>query len=332
MEIKKLTEKVGAVVIGRNEGQRLVTCLSSLKTQLENIIYVDSGSTDNSIEEAQKLGIEIIELDLSVPFTAARARNEGARLLLEQSSIDYIQFVDGDCEVQQNWLNEAFSFLEKKTDYAVACGRRRERYPEQSCLNELCDIEWDTPVGDALSCGGDALIRVSAFKQIKGYNSTLIAGEEPEMCFRLRSNGWKIARLKQEMTLHDAAMTKLSQWWKRAERAGYAYANGFALHGKSQEKFKKKEVVSIAFWGGFLPLVVFALSMINIWLMCLIVIYPCQVLRVGFRDFVKKVRKPRQSFMYALSSIFAKFPQSVGLLGFYKNKLKGQRASIIEYK
>jgi glycosyltransferase involved in cell wall biosynthesis len=120
MEIKKLTEKVGAVVIGRNEGQRLVTCLSSLKTQLENIIYVDSGSTDNSIEEAQKLGIEIIELDLSVPFTAARARNEGARLLLEQSSIDYIQFVDGDCEVQQNWLNEAFSFLEKKN--RLCCG------------------------------------------------------------------------------------------------------------------------------------------------------------------------------------------------------------------
>jgi glycosyltransferase involved in cell wall biosynthesis len=324
--------KLGAVVIGRNEGDRLIACLVALKKQVKHIVYVDSGSTDNSIVEAKKMGIETIELDLSVPFTAARARNEGAQTLIDMFSIDYIQFVDGDCEVQQCWINKAVNFLENKPDYAVACGRRRERYPKQSIFNTLCDIEWSTPIGEASSCGGDALIRVSAFNQINGYNPSLIAGEEPEMCFRLRANGWKIARLDEEMTLHDAAMTKCAQWWKRAERAGFAYANGFDLHGNSVEKFKKKEVLSITLWGGILPLVIGMLSVINIWFISLFFIYLCQVFKIGLRDSFKKVREPKESFLYAFSSVFAKFPQLIGVLGFYKNKLRGQTASIIEYK
>ncbi|ODN65414.1 glycosyltransferase family 2 protein [Methylophaga muralis] len=245
---------IGAVVIGRNEGERLKQCLNSLVNELEYIVYVDSGSTDGSVALAQAIGVVVVSLDMTQPFTAARARNAGLATLVENySSIDYVQFVDGDCEVQSGWITKAKDFLDTHPDFAAVCGRRRERYPDASIYNQLCDIEWDTPIGEARACGGDALFRLTALQTVDGYREGLIAGEEPEMCYRMRQLGWKIMRLDAEMTLHDAAMTRFGQWWKRNQRAGHAYAESYALHGNDQEHFRKKETRSIVILGVINP-------------------------------------------------------------------------------
>ena len=182
---------IGAVVIGRNEGDRLKQCLTSLCNDIEHIVYVDSGSTDGSVEMALEMSVRVVELDMTKPFTAARARNAGLAVLLESNpQLDYVQFVDGDCEVQRSWLGLAFEFLSSHPDFAAVCGRRRERYPTATIYNQLCDIEWDTPIGEAKACGGDALFRVSALTSVDGYQDSLIAGEEPEMCFRMRQGGF----------------------------------------------------------------------------------------------------------------------------------------------
>ena len=322
---------VGAVVIGRNEGERLRVCLESIRKQLKYVIYVDSGSTDSSVELAESLGVYVVNLDLTIPFTAARARNEGAKALLKLNpQIEFIQFVDGDCEVQAGWLDQAYVFLKESVDYAIACGRRRERYPDASVLNKLCDIEWNTPIGDTKSCGGDALIRVKAFQQVNGYNESLIAGEEPEMCFRLRQRGWKIRRLDVEMTLHDAAMTRVSQWWKRHKRAGHAYAESYYLHGQSQERFRFKEVRSNVFWSLILPTLLI-LSLLQPLMLWLLLVYPLQIMRLTVRD-AKKYFPLSVSLIVASSNVLSKFPQTLGIMTFYKNFLTGKRQKIIEYK
>jgi len=323
---------IGAVVIGRNEGKRLVTSLESIVSQVEHIVYVDSGSTDSSLEVAQKMGVDTVSLDLSTPFTAARARNEGAFYLLQHyPTIQYIQFIDGDCEMQPLWIPVAIKFLEQHTDYAVICGRRRERFPDKSIYNLLCDIEWDTPIGDALACGGDALIKVDAYRQVNGYRDELIAGEEPEMCFRLRRLDWKVYRFNAEMTLHDAAMTKFSQWWNRTKRAGYAYAASFYLHGQSTEKFKKREVSSIAFWAGFVPVAITFLSLINPYLLVILLMYVLQVIKVFLK--IKVNNKTHLiKLIYSISIVFAKFPQFLGLMKFVINKIKNKKEYLIEYK
>jgi glycosyltransferase involved in cell wall biosynthesis len=69
----------GVVVIGRNEGERLVRCLQSLAQFGAPLVYVDSNSTDGSSEQAQRLGAHAVQLDLTQSFTAARARNLGVR-------------------------------------------------------------------------------------------------------------------------------------------------------------------------------------------------------------------------------------------------------------
>ncbi|HEY9708201.1 MAG TPA: glycosyltransferase [Oculatellaceae cyanobacterium] len=326
-------KRVGLVAIGRNEGDRLRQCLLSVIGKVAHVVYVDSGSTDGSIELARSLLVDVVELDLSTPFTAARARNAGfAHLLQKDTQLEFVQFVDGDCEVVEGWIERALAELEAQPNVAVVCGRRRERFPKQSIYNQLCDMEWDTPIGEAKACGGDSMMRVKAFQQVGGFNPALIAGEEPELCVRLRQNEWKILRIDAEMTLHDAQMTRFSQWWKRALRAGHAYAEGAWLHGRSSEGHWRRESWSIWFWGFYLPLLALGL----IWpthgfSLLLLVGYPV----LAGRIFLKQRRQnicTEHAALYALSCVLGKFAQVGGTLGFLRTHLLGTKSTLIEYK
>lgn len=325
--------KVGLVAIGRNEGDRLKACLHSAKGIVARIVYVDSGSTDGSIELARSLGVDVVVLDLSTPFTAARARNAGFdHLLSSVPQLDFVQFVDGDCEVVEGWIDRASSELEANPNIAVVCGRRRERFPEQTIYNQLCDIEWNTPVGETQACGGDSMMRVKAFQQVGGFNPTLIAGEEPELCVRLRQNGWKIFRLDAEMTLHDAQMTRLGQWWKRATRAGHAYAEGSWLHGGEPERHWVKETRSIWLWGLFIPLLALGTAWPTHGLSLLLLLgYPLQFVRT-FSKMRRQNLSSKNAALYALSCTVGKFAHLVGALSFLRTRLLGTQSTLIEYK
>ncbi|MEG4205580.1 glycosyltransferase [Microcoleus sp. Pol7_A1] len=326
--------KVGLVAIGRNEGDRLRACLQSARVQAALVVYVDSGSTDGSLELAGSIGADTVELDLSTPFTAARARNEGfARLLQLAPDIEFVQFVDGDCEIVDGWLDRAQQELAAKPDVAVVCGRRRERFPNATPYNRLCDIEWDTPVGEAKACGGDSMMRVKAFEQVGGFNPALIAGEEPELCVRLRQNGWKIERLDAEMTLHDAQMTGFDQWWKRSQRAGHAYAEGSWLHGNTPERHWVKDTLRIWFWGFVLPALALGTAWFTHgWSLWLLAGYPVLTYRI-YRQMQQQRNLPaKDAALYAMSCAIGRFPQLQGQIQFHQRRLLGQRSNLIEYK
>lgn len=316
---------VGAVIIGRNEGERLRACLASVLPSVPQVVYVDSGSTDGSVEMAQRMGADVLALDLGLPFTAARARNTGYRRLLTlHPEIRFVQFIDGDCEVVGGWTDAALQHIEAHPDCAVVCGRRRERYPEQSIYNRMCDLEWDTPVGDALSCGGDALFRTDALIQAGGFRDGLIAGEEPELCLRMRRAGWRIRRVDQEMTRHDAAITRWTQWWRRTVRGGHAFAEGAWLHGASPERHWVRQTARAVVWGILLPMLIVLFGLFvdaRGWLVALL--YPMQWLRLAIRD-----RSPHMAFF----TVLGKFAEAQGVLKFGLGKLLGRTGRLIEYK
>lgn len=328
---------LGVVAIGRNEGERLRVCLRSICQGPMGgipVVYVDSGSTDGSVEFAQSLGVSVVALDMTRPFTAARARNEGfARLQSLVPDLTFVQFVDGDCEVVADWMPQAVDYLDKHPDVVAVCGRRRERFPGRSVYNLLCDQEWDTPVGEARACGGDAMMRADALRRAGGYREDLIAGEEPELCVRLRAAGGRIRRLPLEMTLHDAAMLRFGQWWQRAKRAGFAFAQGAALHGAPPERHWVKESRSAWFWGLGLPLaLLLGGAALAPWLGSWVVlgwgVYPLQVLRLGQRGEGTPAERRARAFFLVLG----KFAEVAGQVKFVAHRLAGRRAGLIEYK
>ena len=324
------SKSLGIVVIGRNEGDRLVRCLESVRTGSDNeTVYVDSGSTDGSSAAATRLGVTVVNLDMSRPFSAARARNEGfAALIARRPNIQFVQFVDGDCELVPAWLDTALAFFEQRADVALVCGRRRERHPEASIYNRLCDIEWDTPIGEASVCGGDTMIRAEAFKAVGGYGVQLIAGEEPELCLRLREKGWKIWRIDAEMTRHDAAITRFSQWWVRTVRSGYAYAEVSRLHKRSKFRIFAENVRRAVVWAGIIPLAICFGMFYHPADSGGVLIYPLQVLRLALR----RGYAQSESWKNAFFTMLGKVPELQGILKFQARHLHGHSISPIEYK
>jgi GT2 family glycosyltransferase len=321
---------VAVIAIGRNEGDRLRRCLESVVGRVALIVYVDSGSTDGSVALSRALGCDVVALDMSTPFTAARARNAGAvRALERRPDIAYLQFVDGDCEVDPDWLATAHAFLEDNPVVAAAFGRRRERHPEASVFNRLCDLEWNVPPGEVRACGGDVMMRAASWRKVGGYREDLIAGEEPELCIRLRREGWKIRCLDAPMTLHDAAITRWSQWWRRTVRTGYAFAEGSHLFGAPPERHWVRESRRSRLWGLAMPaLVVVAALGLSPWFLLLLLLYPLQMLRLY-------LQRADKSFGRALQAIFTTlgyFPEAAGHLRYWRNRLTARRQALIEYK
>jgi GT2 family glycosyltransferase len=313
---------VDAVVIGRNEGARLATSLDSLSGRVRRLVYVDSGSSDGSAALAEARGAEVVALDMTLPFTAARARNAGLARLAEGAAPDFVQFVDGDCEVQPGWIDAALAAMQDHPAAVVVCGRRRERFPQASVYNRLCDREWDTPVGQATACGGDALMRYPALVAVGGYDPTLIAGEEPDLCLRLRRAGGEVWRIAAEMTLHDAAILRFGQWWRRSRRAGHAFAEGAFRHGAGPERHWVAETRRALIWGAGLPGVALLLALIHPAAGVLLLAWPLQWLRL----------MPRMGAEAAFFSVLGKLPEAEGVLDFHLNRLRGRQRGLIEYK
>jgi glycosyltransferase involved in cell wall biosynthesis len=323
------TPSVGVVVIGRNEGERLKRCIASVKSSNSLIVYVDSGSDDGSADWARRNAVNVVDLDLNKPFTAARARNAGFERLLEFApAVPIVQFVDGDCELLVGWLDSGQRFLNEHVGVAAVCGRLRERHPDRSVYNLLCDLEWQAETGDSRSVGGNAMLRSAALQAAGGYREDLLAGEEPELCVRLRQVGWRIWRLPDEMALHDAAMTRFGQWWTRAVRSGYALAEGAALHGRLPERYNVRELRRGLLWGLGFPVAIGGISLLHPAGALLALGYPLQIVRLAVRDGVRS----RSAWWQALFSVLARFAEVRGAIKFWLDRRLHRPATLFEYK
>lgn len=322
--------RLGVVAIGRNEGSRLVRCLHSLRAGRVPLVYVDSGSTDGSPEAARELGAEVVALDMRQPFTAARARNAGfERLLQIAPGISCVQFVDGDCEVADGWVETATRFLDTHAEVVAVYGRRRERHPERSIYNRLCDLDWPWAPGEARHFGGDVMLRAAALREVGGYDPGLIAGEEPELAIRLRRRGGRVWQLDVPMTLHDADMHRFGQWWRRSVRTGYAYAEGAAMNGAPPERHWMRETASALVWGAAMPLV--ALIALRPWpalAAAIVALYGLQFLRITLRSPLDR----RTAALRAAFLLIGKFAETAGAFRFALTRLRGLRGRLIEYK
>lgn len=323
---KDSLETVGIVVIGKNEGKRLIRCLESVIVANVPVIYVDSQSADNSIDEAEQRGVETISLDAATLLSAARARNEGfLKLIEEYPRIEYVHFIDGDCELAVEWLPKAVAVFAEQESVAVVCGRLREKFRNDSVYMRLCDMDWFHSPGMVLSCGGIATYRSSVFATKNGFDARLIAGEEPELCSRIRADTWDILCIEAEMGTHDSAMHYFSQWWTRCVKVGFGYMSGMDWGGWA------KQYKSALFWGCLLPvLLLFSAFMIHSLSLLGFILYPVQIYRI-FSKYRGDHLTVCDRFIYAFFCMLSKFPETQGLVTYFVGKLFGNKKTI-QYK
>jgi len=334
-DVDSVGKRVGFVVIGRNEGERLIASLESCRPSGCPVVYVDSGSSDQSVSFARGLCDHIVELDPARPFSAARARNEGFRFLVgAHPQLEYVQFVDGDCILFPQWLERACSAMDADSARAIVVGRLEERRPDVSIYNRLCAMEWKSPEGELSNfgmIGGIMLVRALVFERMKGFNEQVIAGEDSEFSVRVGSAGFKITKIGAPMATHDADIRRFSQWWRRAVRGGHAIGQRFSLNGRSAARDCARERRSVLMWGALLPATIVVLAPFSYGLSLL--------LAGGYAVLGKRIVRYRlaqgdsraDARLYARFVVISKFAEAIGLAKFHLNNFAGQ-FRIIEYK
>jgi len=332
---------IGIVVIGRNEGERLRRCLAAVSGLGATIVYVDSGSTDGSVRLATDAGADVVDLDMSRPFTAARARNAGFRRLLELApETEFVQFVDGDTVLDPQWLARGEAEFPFDSDLAIVCGRLGELAPDASIYNRLADLEWDAPVGDVQSCGGIFMARVACMRDVGGFRDDIVAGEEPDLCSRLLQRGHRIRRLPFPMALHDMGMTRFRQWWRRATRTGHAYAESAFSPIGAAHRHHWRDSLRAVFWGGVWPAcmlgsLVAAVLMGGGWWIAPAVTGALALLNVARTTSRRRrtFRTPwRHAALYAGFCLLAKPAHLQGIATFLVARVRGRRIGLIEYR
>ena len=321
--------RVGIVVIGRNEGLRLSKSLASALNASRLTIYVDSGSTDGSVSRVRNLGIPVVELCKLKGFSAARARNEGAKALLRACpNLDFIQFVDGDCVLQPDWIARATLLMERSPAIGAVSGRRREIDGEASMYNRLCDWEWDLPTGSAKFIGGDTLVRVRAFLAAGGYDERFTAGEEIDLSIRMKALGWILWRTDQEMTLHDAKILKFSQWWQRQKRGGFAFGILASEHGTGSGACGLGSALRCFVWGGVLPAMALIGATVDPMALWLLLAYPLNAAKIAIRH----GGATRTAWERGILLSVGKVPEALGMVRFALSRVLRLAPTLIEYK
>lgn len=316
---------VDLVLIGRNEGARLIAALASSKGQARQVVYVDSGSTDDSIAQARRAGALVVQLDMSRPFTAARARNAGFQALKDPQ---FVQFIDGDCALVPGYIKAARAHLQSHPHLGMVTGWRSEIHRDASLYNQLTDFEWRRPAGPILACGGDMMVRARAFREVGGFDPTVIAAEDDEFCTRLRKAGWELERIPHEMTRHDADMHRFGQWWTRAVRTGH----GFAQVGHLHPDYFIRERRRVWLYGLALPLAILLAALINPWLaLPLLAVYLLNYLRTT-QGLQRQDLPRREAARHALLLTLSKFPNLIGMVTYYWRHARRAQMRIIEYK
>ena len=325
------------VAIGRNEGDRLMRCLDSIKSiqgldgKVE-IIYVDSASTDGSVARAAARGATVVAIDSNRP-TAALGRNAGWRL----ATSDFVLFLDGDTILHGDFPRVALAAISADSSLAAVWGHRRELYPNRSIYNRVLDLDWVFKPGFTEYCGGDVLMRRRALEEVEGYDASLIAGEEPELCRRLRARGYRILHIDAPMTGHDLAMTKVRQYWRRALRTGHAYAEVSKRFQSTPDPLWRDARVANLRRGGFwalTPLLAGAASLgwrttlpAVLWVGLLFVLSVRSAWKVRWKS-----SDPWTLILYGLHSHLQQVPVCLGQLQYDFSARRGRRRRLIEYR
>jgi glycosyltransferase involved in cell wall biosynthesis len=329
------TLDVSVVVIGRNEGERLTRCLQSVHagdwdSLSWELIYVDSHSVDDSKQRAGRQGAQVLSLG-DMPPCAAAGRNIGWRA----ARGELVLFLDGDTLLEPGFVRHALAVLRAQAPVVAVWGHRRELNPAQSIYTRVLDLDWVFAPGRVEYFGGDVLVRRQALEAAGGFDDRLVAGEEPELCRRLRAQGGHIEHVDVPMTRHDLAITSLSAWWRRAERAGLAYAQVSSRFAGTDDPLWRREAIRNRWHGSLLLVLPLVAVAAGIWHPAAFAALALVLLAAWFRSARrcrwKCPRQPGLAWAYAAHSHLQQVPILAGQWRWWRLRRARRQPTLIEY-
>lgn len=250
--------KISVIVIAKNEEIGIKRCYSSIKEACKSfsheIIFVDSNSSDNTLEEMRKILIsnendtKVIQLKSNF-YTAALARNIGAK----NSQGEWLIFLDGDMELDKKFINSVLSG-EKTDDKIIGyVGERDDLFYDETgkVYKRVKNVySKNNKVGPAKKFGGALMIYKKSFDELSGYNSKLKTNEEMEFYSRILSMDKIIYYTDQKMIEHNIKYGKKTLLGKFFNLR-YIYTGQALRSGSLNRNFLALNYslyVSLSFW------------------------------------------------------------------------------------
>ncbi|MBN1907879.1 MAG: glycosyltransferase [Deltaproteobacteria bacterium] len=323
--MEKILPKIGIVIIGINECSHIADCIKAIRAvnypqDLLDITYVDGGSSDNTPDLATGFeGVRVMQLNNPHP-TPGRGRNAGWLTL----SSPIIQFLDADMIIDPDWFLHAHKLLEN--NIGAVTGTLKEIYPDKNIYHILAEMEWAGKEGPCDFFGGGVLISRKALEDANGYDEYLIAGEDPDLSYRIREKGWLIKRSGHTMAMHDINMSSFLKYLKRAFRGGYAYAEISFRYIKKNEKMWFRETLRILV-RSLLPLIIMLTGFISGFVFSGLIFALLFAVKPSFSifKFKKQFNRPwKDIIIYTVNAIIIVFPQLFGVIRYYYGLISGK--------
>ena len=196
---------VSFIVIGRNEGWRLEKCFNGIYTfvQAEHIadyevLYVDSKSTDGSVELSKRMGNEKTLL-ITGECNAAIARNIGAK----EAKGDILFFIDGDMELLPGFWSSVVK--EGEMVYPFVSGIEKDVLHDNDWNYVETQVRRNLNGGKdyyEVTTGGLFVIDAELWRMVGGMDNRFKRSQDQDLGFRLTKNGYKLLRKSQLWVNH----------------------------------------------------------------------------------------------------------------------------------
>lgn len=312
------------VVIGYNESPTLRACLASVRAAqaslpASELIYVDGGSTDDSVAVAIEAGVDLL-LGGERRRRAAENRNLGLRAARGR----FVQFVDGDMALAPDWPAAALGFLREHPECAAVCGNLREA--GEGALFRALQIDWAPREGPIRHCGGAAMYARDVLRRVGGFPEDVAYGEEPLLCWRIRNQiNLGIYQIDRIMADHDLGFRGFRDYWRRNVRCGRTYAEIAARCRSTADPLWRREALANAAWaatlGTAVPLAVFGgMPLRGLLALCAVLILLRKCIQTRRRGYSWGV-----SAVYAAHTYFSKIPIALGELRWLLGRPLGRR-------
>ncbi len=228
-----MSVRYSVVVPVLNGDQAISGCIQALLAQQADapfeVIIVDDGSTDRTVEVASAFPVRVLVQSHAGP---AAARNRGALA----ATGEFLLFTDADCEPAPDWIMTLTRPL--REDAAVAGARGIHRTRRRELIARFAQAEYEVKFSRLASA--DAIdfmdtnccvYRRQVFLDQGGFDTSFRAAsnEDTEFGFKLARQGFRLVFVPDAIVYHDHA-DSLERYLARKVRHGYWRINVYSRY------------------------------------------------------------------------------------------------------